>query len=288
MMNQMAQQKISEVLKTVKLRFVESNKREEMVDADWLLSNILSCSRSELSLIGDELFPKKLLEKYLDYVKRRLSGEPLQYILQEQSFYGYDFYVDSNVLIPRFETEELVEKAIQIINKNKLRTIIDMCTGSGCIGITIAKECLDVQSVCVDLSSKALDVAKYNADQLDVVDQVAFYKSNLFADIRAMEVDMIISNPPYIESVVIDTLSDEVKCQEPHLALDGGSDGLEFYRRIIKESQHYLMDKGYLLFEIGYNQMEAVIDLMKLNKFVDIVGYQDLSGHDRIVIGRLG
>ncbi|MDF1617870.1 peptide chain release factor N(5)-glutamine methyltransferase [Petrocella sp. FN5] len=282
----MNQHKISEVLADVKSKFELANKQEAEVDAKWLLAELMGCSLTEIMLIQEKTLSEETYLSYMNHIQRRLAGEPLQHILGYQNFYGYDFKVNGNVLIPRFETEELVEKGISLIKENRMKQVIDMCSGSGCIGITLLKECAEIKAYCVDVSYEAISIAHENGLDLGVNNRLTFYKSDLFIEVPQMNVDMIISNPPYIPSDIIYSLSTEVKDQEPSLALDGGTDGLDFYRRIIVEGKPYLKKGGYLLFEIGHNQMEAVLSLMEESEYKNVKGYKDLSGNDRMIIGQ--
>ena len=221
---------------------------------------------------------------YLDLTEKRCQRMPLQYLTGEQEFMGLPFAVNEHVLIPRQDTEVLVEEAIQIL-KNRMpdAEVLDLCTGSGCIGISIQSFCPDTKVTGADISKEALQVAKHNALQNQV--PVSFVHSDLFSEISG-RFDMIVSNPPYIPSNVIDTLMPEVRDHEPMGALDGKADGLYFYRRITEESVAHLNDGGYLLYEIGHDQAEAVSGFMKEHGFNDIKVIRDLAGLDRVVRGR--
>jgi len=281
----MNQHKISEVLTNVKKEFQLAHKQDFEVDARWLLAELLGCSMTELMLMQENTMSEEMYLIFRSHIQRRLAGEPLQHIIGHQNFYGYDFKVNGQVLIPRFETEELVEKAISLIKGNNMKHIMDMCCGSGCIGITLLKECPEVHAHCVDISSEALAITQENGLNLDVGDRLTLYQSDLFLDVPHKQMDMIISNPPYIPTDIIHSLSTEVKDREPTLALDGGIDGLDFYRRIVLESKSYLREGGFLLFEIGHDQMDAVCKMMEENHYQDVKGYRDLSGNDRMIIG---
>lgn len=281
----MNRHKISEVLADVKKEFERSSKQDSEVDARWLLADLLGCGMTELLIMQEKDLSDEMYFIFMNRIQRRIAGEPIQHILGYQNFYGYDFKVNGQVLIPRFETEELVEKAISLIKEKSMKKVIDMCCGSGCIGITLIKECEDIHVCGVDVSYEAISITHENSIYLDVSDKLTIYESDLFEKLPKMRVDMIISNPPYIPSDTILSLSTEVKDQEPSLALDGGIDGLDFYRRIVVEGKSYLKEGGYLLFEIGHDQMEAVCRLMKENDYQNVKGYKDLSGNDRMVIG---
>ena len=191
------------------------------------------------------------------------------------------FYVDENVLIPQPDTEILVEHVLELIKDKKL-TILDLCTGSGAIAISISKYSKDVKVYGVDISEKALNIAKKNNRNNNT--KVEFILSDMFKNLENKKFDIIVSNPPYIKTDEIKTLSEEVK-NEPHLALDGGEDGLYFYRIIINEVYKYLNNSGYVCLEIGYEQKNDVIDLIKKSgKYKDIKCYRDLGGNDRVII----
>lgn len=231
----------------------------------------------------DEMSPEQEKD-YLKLTEKRCQRMPLQYLTGEQEFMGLPFAVNEHVLIPRQDTEVLVEETIQIL-KNEMSDadVLDLCTGSGCIGISIQSFCPETKVTAADISEDALKVAKYNALQNQVL--VNFVHSNLFSEISGT-FDLIVSNPPYIPSKVIDTLMPEVRDHEPKGALDGKEDGLYFYRRITEESVAYLKDGGYLLYEIGHDQAEAVSGFMKEQGFYDIKVICDLAGLDRVVRGR--
>ena len=231
----------------------------------------------------DEMSPEQEKD-YLKLTEKRCQRMPLQYLTGEQEFMGLPFAVNEHVLIPRQDTEVLVEETIQIL-KNEMSDadVLDLCTGSGCIGISIQSFCPETKVTAADISEDALKVAKYNALQNRVL--VNFVHSNLFSEISGT-FDLIVSNPPYIPSKVIDTLMPEVRDHEPMGALDGKEDGLYFYRRITEESVAHLKDGGYLLYEIGHDQAEAVSGFMKEQGFYDIKVICDLAGLDRVVRGR--
>lgn len=234
----------------------------------------------------------KINEEQLDifnmYIERRKKREPLQHILGEAFFYGRAYKVNSDVLVPRYDTEVLVENTLKVLSDGD--SVLDMCTGSGCIIITLALEKKLDKAFGCDLSSEALKVAEENAKSLDVEDKVKFLQGDLFDSLESEykgAFDCIVSNPPYIETSVIPTLSDEVKMYDPMMALDGSEDGLEFYRRITQEAPGYLKKNGYLFYEIGAEQGRAVSELMAQAGFNDIRVIKDLAGLDRVVCGQL-
>ncbi len=276
--------KIKELVENSKPELISRGKSDFVADVYWLLSSITGLSRTDIDIYGANELSADDLELFDRLFARRLAGEPLQYILGDTDFYGLRFYVDENVLIPRFDTENLVDIIVRDIAKAGDK-FIDMCCGSGCIGISIAKSVSDTRACLVDISEGALEIARKNAVLNEVKSQVEIVRSDLFAKIKPEKYDFIVSNPPYIQSEVIGTLTEEVK-KEPRLALDGGTDGMDFYRRIIPESRAYLKDGGYLLFEIGYDEGEAVSDLLVANGFKDVEVIRDFGDLDRIVKGR--
>ena len=224
--------------------------------------------------------------RYRENIFKRANGEPYAYITGRKEFMKLDFKVNKNVLIPREDTEILVQEIIDICSinlKNKTISILDMCTGSGCIAISLAKYIENAKITAVDISEKALEVAKENA-KINEVD-INFIKSDLFDNLVG-KFDVIVSNPPYISKKDINTLQKEVK-SEPILALDGGESGVEFYQRIAEGGSKYMNPNGILAFEIGFNQAAIVKKIMQNNEFQEITVKKDISGNDRIIIGKL-
>ena len=253
----------------------------ELADIDWIMVEVTGKTRSMLQFV--EQFSTEEMNKIMDAVQKRINHIPLGYIFGRSYFFGREFKVNENVLIPRQDTEILIEKVCKDIKtREKPVLVLDIGTGSGAIGITVQKE-TGADVTLVDISEKALSVAKENAQNLEA--EVKIIHSNLFENV-ACKFDFVISNPPYIESGVIETLETEVKDNEPILALDGGVDGLDFYRKIVAEAPNYLNKGGKLYFEIGYNQAEALKDLMKEN-FTNILVYKDYGNNDRVVVGEL-
>lgn len=224
--------------------------------------------------------------RYKQLIEKRCNHYPLQYILGYTHFMDYTFFVNENVLIPRNDTEVLVELADKIVKEADMPkeqySVLDMCCGSGCIGISLKLYNKDIALTLCDISTGALEVTQKNLDKYNIEAEVT--ESNLFDSIDGTY-SMIISNPPYIEQDVIESLMPEVKDYEPRLALDGGEDGLVFYRSIIASSKNYLQPGGYLLFEIGYNQGKQVFDMMEAAGFLNVTIQKDYSGLDRIVYG---
>ena len=260
------------------------------IDAWLLLQYVTGINRMMYLMEPDKSVSNEDTLAYHEVIARRATHYPLQYITHTQEFMGLDFYVDERVLIPRQDTEVLVEMALEFLKDGM--TVLDMCTGSGCILISLAANRRLASGLGVDLSEGALEVAQKNA-RANGLDQLQWIQSSLFEAFEndldksdKLQVDVIVSNPPYIESEVIPTLMPEVRAHEPMMALDGFEDGLYFYREITANAPAYLKNKGYLLFEIGYNQGEAVADLMRMTGFVNIRIKKDLAGLDRVVYGQ--
>lgn len=225
-----------------------------------------------------------LVKKYNENLDKLINHIPIQYITNHQEFMKLDFYVDENVLIPRADTEILVEEVINNCNKNVKSSykILDLCSGSGAIGVSLAKYIKNVEVVCADISKIALEIAKKNANKNDA-NNIEFIYSNMFSNIK-YKFDIIVSNPPYIKRNVIKELEKEVQ-NEPNIALDGGIDGLDFYKIIACKAYKYLNDNGVLFLEIGYDQKEEVMSLLKRSgKYKNIYSKKDLYGNDRIVV----
>lgn len=255
---------------------------DDYADIDWIMVEVTGKSRSMLPFYGK--FSTEETKQIMDAVEKRLKHIPLAYIFGKTNFYGFDFEVDKNVLIPRIDTEILIEKLVDEIKKsNKQCSVLDIGTGSGVIAICL-KKLTDANVVAVDVSENALKIASKNAKINNA--EIEFVKSDLFSKIGEKRFDFIVSNPPYIESDVVLTLDAEVVENEPILALDGGKDGLDFYRKIISQAPNHLNKNGKLFFEIGYNQAEAVCDLMSKD-FKNIEVYKDYGNNDRVVVGEL-
>lgn len=273
--------RIKELLQNAINILKENNIKEPILKSRMILAKKLEKSKEYLILHDDEEVEPKIEEQYKKGIKRLVDGEPLQYITGEQEFMGLDFFVNKNVLIPRPDTEILVEEVINISKKDSVK-ILDMCTGSGAIAVSCAKFITNSKVIAADISVDALDVTQKNILKNNV--NVETIQTNLFEKIQDTDFDIIVSNPPYIETEVIRTLDLEVR-NEPIIALDGGQDGLDFYRKIIDEAYKFLKPNGYLCLEIGYNQKEKVIKLLqKNNNYSQVYSKKDLAGNDRIVV----
>lgn len=263
----------------------ENNIPEAALDSRLLLEFVCSTNRNDLYAHGDmEIEPEKE-EAYRNCISRRSERIPLQHITGSQEFMGIEFKVTGDVLVPRQDTEILVEEALRYLMDGE--SVLDMCTGSGCILLSVMKYKNAIKGFGVDVSEKALEVARYNYEKLqpELNGEAQFLESDLFEKVEG-DYDMILSNPPYIKTKVIDTLETEVRNHDPMLALDGGEDGLEFYRRIVSAAPLHLRDEGMLLVEIGHDQREDVEKLFWDNGFNDIYTVKDLAGLDRVVVGR--
>lgn len=249
-------------------------------DAWLLLTYVCKIDRTFYYVHMDEEMSSELFAEYEAILNKRTEHVPLQYITGEQEFMGIPFRVNESVLIPRQDTETLVEEALKRVRPGM--KVLDMCTGSGCILISILKNVVDVEGFGYDISKQAINVAKENAKLNNV--NATFERSDLFEEV-ADKFDIIVSNPPYIPTDVIGGLMPEVAVYEPMLALDGKEDGLHFYRRIVDAAFSYLKPDGKLLFEIGHDQGEAVSNLMLNAGFKDVKVIKDLAGNDRVVIG---
>ena len=255
---------------------------EYETDAWLLLEGACGCTRNDLYLRGNDLLSEEQETLYKEYLEKRSRRIPVQHILGVQCFCGLDFIVTLDVLCPRQDTEVLIEEAIKRIRPGS--SILDMCTGSGCIILTLLHFVKDCKGTAADLSEKALAVAVQNAKKLEK--ECTFIHSDLFENIEG-RYDVIVSNPPYIATKEIEALEPEVRDMEPRMALDGMEDGLFFYRKIVSASVQYLNPEGWLMFEIGYDQGEQVSEMMKSAGYVDVKVVGDLAGLDRVVIGKL-
>lgn len=261
---------------------------EADLDARILLEYVCNTNRNDLLVHGDREVSREQEEIYLEHITKRKERIPLQHITGEQCFCGLDFKVNEHVLIPRQDTEVLVERVLKDLKPGM--KILDMCTGSGCILISLLSLCKGCTGVGVDVSKDALEVARENAERLlggcrGSEGGVCFIHSDLFVKVDGTY-DVIVSNPPYIPSDVICTLMPEVKNHEPILALDGTKNGLYFYRQIVEKSPAYLKAGGRLYFEIGHDQARAVSTLMAAAGFEKIEEIKDYAGLDRVVCGR--
>ena len=251
-------------------------------DDEALLCFLTGMDRKELFFNRDLQLSDEQTEEYKALLRRRAAGEPLQYITGEQYFMGHRFSVDPSVLIPRPETELLAEKAIRYIGDHDVCNVLDLCTGSGVLAISIALACPQVMVTASDVSAQALALAEKNAGTLGAQDRVEFVISDLFSEI-SNKYDLIVTNPPYIKTEDLNSLQIEIKDHEPISALDGGRDGLDFYRRIAAEARSFMSPGACLMTEIGADQSEAVSLLFYESGFACIETFKDLNSLDRFI-----
>ena len=270
-----------ELLKIGENELLMSDISDANIDAWYLLEYVTGMSRVAFFLKRAENISQKEENEYREVINKRKKHIPLQHITGTQEFMGFDFLVNENVLVPRQDTECLVENVLPYAYGKK---ILDMCTGSGCIIISLKKIEETAECTGVDISEKALEIALKNARSNEA--DVSFIKSDMFKNIME-KYDIIVSNPPYIETDEIETLSDEVRLFDPMMALDGDKDGLKFYRNITEQAAGYLKRGGWLMYEIGCSQAVAVSEIMHKNGFAEVTVIKDLSGLDRVVCGKL-
>ena len=293
---------VKEMLTMGEKQLMDSDIADATRDCKILYCYMMDIPFSKIILEYQKVLQDRLCDKYFELIDRRSKGEPVQYIMGCQEFMGLEFIVNENVLIPRQDTETLVEDALEIINTGSLRgedmdvkrkewDILDLCTGSGAIGVSLARIANKVNVTCSDISEGAIKVAKENAQKHGLAKSMKFEQGDLFKPFnkhfRKQKFDMIISNPPYIKSSVIPTLQREVCEHEPLSALDGGESGLDFYERIVSGVGSHLKKGGVLLMEIGNDQGEAVSGLLSRNgEFTSIRVLKDLAQRDRIVFAK--
>ena len=274
--------RINELLEIGIEKLKTSQIKEPISIARRIMCFVLKKDKIYLVTNGNEEVEQSTKTEFLEAISKIQKHIPIQYITKKQEFMKMDFYVDENVLIPQPDTEIVVEEAIDIINRNKLSKVLDMCTGSGILAISIAKYTDASKITAVDISEKALEVAEKNAISNDVDTKIKFIKSDMFKNISE-KFDLIISNPPYIRTDVIKILSEEVK-NEPILALDGGIKGLDFYNIIAENAKKYLNENGYLVLEIGYDQKTEVVNLLEAQEYSEIRVIKDMGGNDRVIV----
>ncbi len=276
--------KIKDIFIEYKKILKENNFDTYSLDVEVLLMNVTGFSKIQLYLNTDYTLKTEEYEKFKKFFNRRLKNEPIAYIIEKCEFMGMDFLLNNHTLIPRPDTEILVEKAIEIINKNNFNNALDIGTGSGAIAISLAKYC-NINVTALDINNEAIEMAKKNAD-INNVQNIEFIQSDIFEKINN-KYDIIVSNPPYIKTKDIKTLEKNVKDYEPILALDGGKSGLIFYEKITNNAIKYLNKNGYLMFEIGYDQAKDVKNIMENNNFYNITVLKDLSGLDRVIFANI-
>lgn len=258
---------------------------EAALDARLLLEAVCGTDRNDLLVHGEQPVAPEAEEKYLNWIRQRAEHIPLQQLTGEQGFMGLTFSVNEHVLIPRQDTEILVEEVLKELHDGM--RVLDMCTGSGCILLSLLHYSNDCEGLGVDLSAEALEVAGRNVLKVltpEKAEHAHFLQSDLFEKVEG-KFEIIVSNPPYIASAEVEKLMPEVRDHEPRMALDGTEDGLYFYRRIIEEAGKHLVSSGMLFFEIGYDQGQAVLELMRTEGYCEVQVVQDYAGLDRVVFG---
>lgn len=294
---------VKELIKIAERQLADAGVADAQIDAKELYCFLMGYDKTALMMHWQDVLQDNQCEAYFALIEKRAKRQPLQHITGEQEFMGFPFKVNEHVLIPRQDTETMVEDAIELLEKGTLRggaygrgkplkgstDILDLCCGSGAIGISLAKTFGKAKVVCTDVSPQALKTARENASY-NACKNIKFAESDMFeapffnGRFGKKKFDLIISNPPYIESEVIEGLEPEVKDHEPRLALDGGTDGLNFYRKIAQEAAAYLKKDGVLMMEIGCEQKDAVKEILRqTGEYERIIGLTDLTGRDRIV-----
>lgn len=267
---------------------LKSNKIESpTLKARLLLQYVLGLKREQIIIYDSKQITTEQEKTYMANIEKLIKGIPLQHITNTQEFMKMNFFVNDNVLIPRPDTEVLVEEVIKLGKTKRNPVILDLCTGSGAIAVSLAKYLPSAKVYASDISKKALEVAKINAENNDASDRIEFINSDLLDKMKGMKFDIIVSNPPYIRTSVIKELDLEVQ-REPIIALDGGKDGLNFYRRIVEDSYSHLKFDSYLCLEIGYDQKEEVTQIIENSKvYTGTYCKKDLYGNDRVIVTKV-
>ena len=278
---------ISDAIKKGMIELKNVNIEEPKLKARLLMQYVLNESRQYVIVNDMKQLDKAKERQYFKKIKILKKGVPIEHITHQKEFMKLSFFVDKNVLIPRQDTEILVEEVINIAKKNNAKKILDLCTGSGAIAVSLAKYLPQAEITAIDISNEALKIAKKNAISNNVENQITFISSDMFTNLNEEKFDIIVSNPPYIKTNVIKNLDIQVQ-NEPYIALDGGKDGLDFYKRIINESYQYLKYSGYLCLEIGFDQKIDIIELIEnTERFTGTYSKKDLFDNDRIIVTRL-
>lgn len=284
-MNLLSASSISEALRIAATFLKDASVPSDLLDAQMLLAYTLGQDRTYLIINFNEQLSAELLINYQALIDRRATGEPLQYIVGKQEFYGLEFEVTPDVLIPRPETELIVEETVRLAAPLSQPLIIDVGTGSGCIAITLARELEHARVIAIDISPAALSVAARNAKRNGVEGRVEFIESDLLLGLNLdYQADFILSNPPYIAEVEMPTLQREVRDWEPRLALTDFADGLSFYRRLLTAAPNHLKPGGKLIFEMGYQQVQSIKALVDSSVWLDPTTLRDLQGIERTMV----
>ncbi len=292
-MSQLVASKTDEITVYDAIRHGESvlkayDKKDAPIDARLLMRHLMDWDEAKLILNHKVTLSEHIKESYLYLIAKRAQGIPLQYIIKSQEFMGLEFFVDERVLIPRQDTETLVEHLLELAKKEKIKKVIEIGVGSGCISISLAYYGGEMRITAIDISQDALDVAKRNGNLHGVNEYIEYVKSDGFTNYKGEDesVDLIVSNPPYISEADCRELMTEVKCYEPLIALTDGGDGLYFYRTLSKEGKRFLKPGGIIAYEIGYDQGEAVRQILMKEGYCSIEVLKDLPGKDRVIIAR--
>ena len=252
-----------------------------------LMQYILKETRQYIIVHDTKQLTERQEKNYFLSIKKIKSGIPIEYITHQKEFMKLNFFVNENVLIPRQDTEILVEEVIKIAKKIRAKKILDLCTGSGAIAVSLAKYLPESEITAIDISHKAIQMAKRNAIFHKIENRITFLESNLFENLPDQKYDIIVSNPPYVKRDIIKKLDKQVQ-KEPYIALDGGYDGLDFYRKIIKQAYEFLKFNGYLCLEIGFDQKEEVTELIKNEgQYSKVYCKKDLCDNDRVIITKV-
>ena len=277
--------KILEAIKSGSKLLKEKNVHTHILDSEILLSKCLNTSREKILINSEQKIYKRTLADYNKYLIRRSKKEPIAYLLGEKEFWSKKFLVNKDTLIPRPETELLVEKLVSIYKKNRI-TILDIGTGTGCIIISLLSELKNSKGIAVDISSKAIVVAKKNAYKFNLSDRIKFLNKS-FENLYGEKFDLIVSNPPYIKRNDFKNLSDDIKKFEPRIALDGGNDGLDLIRKVIYKAKYILKIKGLLALEIGNEQLKEVSKILKRNNLRVEHIVNDYKDNARCIISKM-
>ena len=275
--------KIETAIQSALKKLQNSNIKSALLDSELLLAKVINKSREFVILNSKEKISDEKYYKFQNMVNQRSKGKPIAYLIKKKSFWKYEFYVDENVLIPRPDTELIIEKVLKIYKKKNKIKFLDIGFGSGCILLSILKERKDFIATGIDISHKALNVCSINAYKLGVKNRVKLYKSDIDKFLIG-KYDLIISNPPYIKKSDLKYLEKDVKKFEPRLALDGGLDGISEIRKVIKKSSELIKNGGKLILEIAFNQKKEVKQLLRQNSFYINSVIKDLAGHDRCIV----
>ncbi len=276
---------VSELLNSGSIALKLNKIKTYQLDSELVLSNLLKKKRESLLISLNEKVSKNTIANFEQLMTRRANREPLAYILKNKEFWSKDFFVNRNTLIPRPETELLCESVIKIF-KNKNLHILDIGTGSGCIILSILSEIKGAKGIGIDVSRKAIEVAKKNSSKLGLKNRIKFF-SKSFEDVSSYKFDLIVSNPPYIKTSDINNLSDDIKRFEPKIALDGGKDGLDVIKKVIYKSNTILKKFGLLALEIGYGQHYKVSQILKKKNFKEVLLVKDYKNNVRCILARL-